>query len=400
MADCDIVVAGHLCLDITPEFAEETTAHGTGRLTEILRPGTLLEVGRCVVSTGGAVSNTGIALHKLGTDVRLMGKVGDDAFGEVVQRVLQQHGCGGAVVVQGEDTSYTIVIAPPGIDRMFLHNPGANDTFGLADVDFKIVAEARMFHLGYPPLMARLYADGGAELAEIFRRARDAGATTSLDMAMPDPEAASGRLDWRRVFQNVLPHVDLLLPSIEEVLFCLQPGRFAEAREQADAEDRGVVDVLTTDDCARLAQELIDAGAAVVGLKAGHRGMYLRTAGVDRLRNLGRARPGAPSAWADRELWEPVYAIDRVASATGAGDCAIAGFLAAFLHDESVERCLRYASATGLQNLRVHDATSGTASWQETTAMLKTTPKTRLELDAPGWRWDEDGRIWRGPAEG
>ena len=76
------VVAGHLCLDIIPTISEgEAFEHA-------FAPGRLVEVGRATLATGGAVSNTGVALHKLGVPTRLMGKVGDDNFGRTILDLL------------------------------------------------------------------------------------------------------------------------------------------------------------------------------------------------------------------------------------------------------------------------------------------------------------------------
>ncbi|MBN1812310.1 MAG: carbohydrate kinase family protein, partial [Anaerolineae bacterium] len=97
------------------------------------RPGHLVEVGPAAIATGGAVSNTGLALHKLGIPTRLMGKVGDDLLGQAVRQVVATHGgdlVDGMVIDRTASTSYTIIINPPGVDRAFLHFPGANDTFG------------------------------------------------------------------------------------------------------------------------------------------------------------------------------------------------------------------------------------------------------------------------------
>ena len=48
------------------------------------------------------------------------------------------------------------------MDRSFLHCPGANDTFGPEDIDVERLAGVSLFHFGYPPLMRRMYSDGGA----------------------------------------------------------------------------------------------------------------------------------------------------------------------------------------------------------------------------------------------
>ena len=202
MDPCDVVVAGHICLDLTPMFRET----GARSLGQIIVPGALTVVGECVISTGGPVANTGLALRRMGVKSTLMGKVGTDSFGRAVIEVLQAHGgADGIIQVPGEVTAYTIVIAPPGIDRSFLHNPGANSTFSADDVNYEALDAAGLFHLGYPPLMARLFADEGDELVAIFQRARRRGVTTSLDTSLPDPESPSGRVDWDAVLRKVLP---------------------------------------------------------------------------------------------------------------------------------------------------------------------------------------------------
>jgi sugar/nucleoside kinase (ribokinase family) len=60
----DAVVAGHICLDIFPTFQEASCGCE-------LRPGALYNVGPALRSTGGAVANTGLALHRLGVSVAL-----------------------------------------------------------------------------------------------------------------------------------------------------------------------------------------------------------------------------------------------------------------------------------------------------------------------------------------
>ena len=83
-----ILVAGHICLDITPVFSARTPAP----LGEVLVPGKLVQMRDVNISTGGAVANTGLALKILGADVVLMGKIGKDAFGEIVLERLRQYG--------------------------------------------------------------------------------------------------------------------------------------------------------------------------------------------------------------------------------------------------------------------------------------------------------------------
>ncbi|RMH55168.1 MAG: carbohydrate kinase family protein [Bacteroidetes bacterium] len=180
-----IVVAGHVCLDVIP-----TLPAPTGPLAALLRPGSLTEVGPALLTTGGAVSNAGLTLHRLGHRVHLIGKVGDDLFGRAVMerlRAADPAATDGLLVVPGEVTSYTIVLQPPGADRLFLHAPGANASFAPDEIDPDGIPENAVFHFGYPPLMRMTYTDGGTALAALFAALRRRGVFVSLDMAMPDP---------------------------------------------------------------------------------------------------------------------------------------------------------------------------------------------------------------------
>src|SRR5450755_3363284 len=99
----DAVVAGHVSLDLAPSLHGPVT----------LEPGRLVVVGPALVSTGGVVCNTGLALHRLGVRVRLSGKVGADLLGRAVLEALLEHDerlADDIAVVEGEATSYTIVI--------------------------------------------------------------------------------------------------------------------------------------------------------------------------------------------------------------------------------------------------------------------------------------------------
>ena len=73
------VVAGHICLDVTPVFPGKQI----NALENILKPGKLISMEGIDIHTGGCVANTGLAMKKLGSDVKLMGKIGQDEFGRL-----------------------------------------------------------------------------------------------------------------------------------------------------------------------------------------------------------------------------------------------------------------------------------------------------------------------------
>jgi sugar/nucleoside kinase (ribokinase family) len=353
----EIVAAGHICLDITPPFTE------TGAQSAIV-PGGLVFVGPPVVSTGGSVANTGLALHRLGIRTRLVGKVGDDLFGRAILDVVRRHGpslAGGMIVSAGEGSSYTVVLNPPGLDRCFLHCTGTNDTFGPDDLDDARLSGARLLHFGYPPLMRRMREDRGEALAAIFRRAKGLGLATSLDMAQPDPNSEAGRLDWPALLRNVLPHTDVFLPNLEETLFMTDRPRLEALRAAA-----GAASLFTKVDRALLrevADRLLGWGVAAVGLKLGDQGFYLKaTADRARLDRVGGGLLPA-AAWAGREGLVPCFRA-RVVSTTGAGDTTVAGFLAALVKGLPPDEAMTMAVAVGACSVEQADATSGVPDWE------------------------------------
>lgn len=212
-----VIAAGHICLDITPVFRGNKKAEMLG---DVLSPGKLIQMGNADVHTGGSVANTGLAMKILGADVALLGKIGKDEFGSMVSKMLKgYHTEEGMLSVSKESTSYSIVLAVPGIDRIVLHNPGANDTFCAEDVPESALKDCALFHFGYPPLMKRMYENEGEELRKILKKAKMAGAATSLDFALVNQDTKAGQADWEMILEKVLPYVDFFVPSAEELCF-------------------------------------------------------------------------------------------------------------------------------------------------------------------------------------
>jgi sugar/nucleoside kinase (ribokinase family) len=389
----DAVVAGHLCLDMFPDM----TGTSQDRIEQVFSPGRLTEVGPATFCTGGPVSNTGLSLTKLGIQTQLMGKVGDDILGQVVKEIVSSYGpnlTSGMVVDRTTSTSYTVVFSPPGVDRFFIHYPGANDTFSADDVRYDLVSEVRLFHFGYPPIMRLMFENDGANLVKIFRRAKETGVTTSLDMALPDPSSAAGRADWVAILKATLPYVDVFLPSIEEILYMLRRETYDELYQAANGPN--FLPLITPQLLSDTSQELLKMGVKVVCLKLGDRGLYLRTADQSAIESLGRARPSDPAAWADKELWTSCFKVDVVGTA-GSGDATIAGFLSALLRGMSPEEAVTAAVAVGACNVEAADTLSGVRPWDETMQRVASGwARHELDLDAPGWRFDADHQLWVG----
>jgi sugar/nucleoside kinase (ribokinase family) len=197
-------------------------------------------------------------------------------------------------------------------------------------------------------------------------------------MALPDPSSAAGRADWVTILKSTLPYVDVFLPSIEEILYMLRRKTYDELSQAAGGGSflPRIAPGLLSD----LSQELLEMGVKIAVLKLGDRGLYMRTADL--------------AAWSDREFWAPCFKADLVGT-TGAGDATIAGFLSALLRDMSPQAALTAAVAVGGCNVEAADALSGIRPWDETLRRVAGGwARHDLELEAPGWRFDEDHQLW------
>ena len=379
----DIVVAGHICLDIIPDWR-------IGSIKTII-PGHILEMSGLKLSTGGAVANTGIALKKLGISTALLGKVGTDAFGKVILEILKKEGktlAENMIISGNEVSSYTIVLNPPDTDRVFLHYPGPNHTFTANDIPYEKIKSSRIFHFGYPPLMQKFYENDGKELVKMFQRIRKMKIITSLDMAMPDPESPAGRVDWFKFFKNVLPLVDIFMPSIDELLYMLRPEKYNKIYEKRERFDMVLLN--------QLAKQLIDYGTKVVAIKLGDQGLYLRTHQIEKS-NLSSIINHQD--WNYRQLLSPCFAAE-VKGTTGTGDATIAGFLAELLKGGEPEKCITLATAVGACCVEAVDATEGIRPLPEIIKRV-TSGWERLSLSIPPdhWKFDYQYKIWKGPED-
>lgn len=358
------IAAGHICLDITPVFSAKKPHQ---KISDLLEPGKLIHMDHADVHTGGSVANTGLALKKLGADVRLMGKIGSDAFGNMIKDILRKYDADGLIVDENSSTSYSVVLAVPGIDRIFLHNPGANDTFANADIPDAALENVVLFHFGYPPLMKKMYENNGAELVAVFARMKKKNIATSLDLAAVDPNSDAGQADWARILQAVLPYTDFFVPSFEELCFMLDRENY-EAMAKKGGDITAWIDIES--DVKPLAGKCLAMGCKVVLIKCGTKGMYYKTAGKDVIKHIGGGLDLDADLWSDKSGVQPCFKADDVLSGTGAGDTSIAAFLMAVMQEKTPKECAALAAAQGACAVTAYDALGGLKSLEELEAKI------------------------------
>ncbi|MBM4412091.1 MAG: carbohydrate kinase family protein [Chloroflexi bacterium] len=343
-----IMVAGHLCLDLIPDVQMIP-------INDFARAGQLHEVGPMAIALGGAVANTGLALHILGSDVGLIGLCGTDAIGAlVVNQIAAYHPRLIETLVRTDSvaTSYSIVVTPGGQDRSFFYFPGTTAALTAQHI-MATLDGATWLHIGYPPLLRALMVNDASPLIDTLRYAHDYAITTSIDMVVPDPHAISGQYNWLDLLPRILAHVDVFVPSAAEICAMLRPADYARWGHACDQHiDEAYAQTL----CA----ELIDMGVAVAGMKLGVRGLYLCTAGAQR---LSRARLSVELA--NQRVWQASYPV-AVKGTVGAGDACYAGLIAALIGHQSLPIIAQVGCAVAACCVEEVDAVRGIQSLDAT----------------------------------
>jgi sugar/nucleoside kinase (ribokinase family) len=280
--DFDVSVVGELNLDLILyglpkdlEFDREHLAEGLD------------------VTLGSSSAIFAHNLASLGNKVAFSSSVGADSFGEICLERLGACGADLAGVRRfpGQLTGVTVIL-PSGAQRYILTYPGTMAKMSYGDLDLGYALNARHLHLSSYFLHRALR----PHIATLFREAKKAGLTTSLD-TNDDPEGL-----WPDELLDVLKFVDVLLPNEREA--CL---------------------IAHTDDVKRAA-EILSEQVPLLVVKRGKHGAFAR-------------RGGELFTAAARE----VSAVDPV----GAGDSFDAGFIHQFIRGREIEQCLRFANVTG-----------------------------------------------------
>ncbi len=353
-----IIVAGHLCLDIIPDLR-------TLPVSAMELPGRLNEVGPLTMALGGAVANTGLTLHTLGSEVTLVGLCGSDFVGNAIYQALYTRDpqlVRALTIDPRQSTSYSVVVAPSGQDRSFWYYPGTTAHLDMPHITPHL-ADADWLHIGYPPMLTALMADDAAPLVALLKAAHTHGLTTSIDMVLPDPNAPSGQYPWPYILSRILPHTDVFIPSASEICAMLRPDLYALWGHDCDMQ-------LSHADATSICTELIALGVAVAGIKLGSRGLYLHTGPATAFTHL----PWLDTAqWASQRHAQPAYPV-TVAGTVGAGDACMAGLIHGITKKLPVHVCAQGACAVAACCVEGVDAVSGIVAWDATLRRFGITP--------------------------
>jgi len=281
MKNVDLLVLGEVALDVILAGVDRVP-HRWSEIGKVKAAG---------VFAAGSAGYMAQCFSKLGGRAAIVGRIGDDSPGGIV--IEGFHDCGvstsllvtdeavntevSTVIVYNDDDKSSVVteVPPLSLNRLDLH----------------CLRGAKALHIGGYLLLPDLW---GRPLVRWIRYAKHEGALVSLDPQM----SATG--EWRKAFEGVLEHLDLLL--LDEV----------EARKISHKEQ--TLDAV---------EHLLAEGVSTVAVKAGKRGCIIGEHG-----RIHSTRPFKT---------KPVSAI-------GAGDAFDAAFIYGTLHDWPIEKTARFSN--------------------------------------------------------
>lgn len=180
----DVVALGELLIDFTENGLSE-------------QGNPLLEA-----NPGGAPCNVLSMLQKLGDKTAFIGKVGNDGFGHLLTKAVQEQGIDTTGLVYDNDvhTTLALVLKKENGDRdfAFYRNPGADMNLKVEEVNESLIASSSIFHFGTLSLT-----DESVKMAtqKAVKAAKENGLTITFDPNLREPlwrslEEAHEQVAW------------------------------------------------------------------------------------------------------------------------------------------------------------------------------------------------------------
>jgi len=297
----DVVVVGELNVDLILNSIDSFPEMGKEKLAK-----------KMTLTLGSSSAIFACNLSALGSKVSFIGKVGNDAFGILVNESLKNKGVNTDYLITSIDwnTGATIVLNYEE-DRAMVTYPGAMEHLTIKDISDETISLAKHLHFSSYFLQPGIQPD----IIKLFKMAKDKGLTTSLDIQWDPSER------WDFDFKKVLPYVDVFLPNEQEVMF------------------------LTNENSVENALKKLAPFAKHIVVKMGSKGSLLMSNG--------------------KNIFKQSFLNNNVFDAIGAGDSFNAGFIFRFINGYDIEECQTFGNLTGAINTTAAGGTTAFTNYEE-----------------------------------
>jgi sugar/nucleoside kinase (ribokinase family) len=338
---------------LADEDVERITFHNATTSFLLLEPGRKIEARSITIHVGGGAVNVGVALKRLGAEVDVLAKLGDDINGERIRRNFRAEGLGESRLLVSPDqpTGAAVMIAAHDRDAAIYTQRGANIDLHPDEVE---AIDMGAYGLLYVSPLSK----GSAEcFAPAVARAKTAGAFTvatpgirQITTRSPELLAVLDRLDL--LVMNASEAAALVPPAMAYLAQCPVPLR-GKARGDA-AKPRALARGLKVADEA-IPLEWLASALSGLGLK------YFA---------MTDAGEGAYLSDGGSILHCPALPVEAVGTA-GAGDAFGATLAHGLAEGLAPERALRRAAANAAAVVAFADTQSGLADARRLDAMIE-----------------------------
>ncbi len=273
--------------------------------------GKLELVDKITLHTGGNAATCAINVSKLGLRSAVLGKLGEDGFGQFMDAALTKEGVDtvGLRHDPNANTSSSMVLVGADGERSFLHSTGANAEFVESDINYDVVKNTGIVFVTGGLLMPKF---DGAECAKFLKKCKEMGKITAYDVCWD----STGR--WMELVGPSMPYIDYFMPSMEEAVEL--SGGLTDPDEITD--------------------KFLTMGPHTVVIKWGKRGCFIKTKKGERME-------------------VPTFLRIKPFDTTGAGDSFCSGFLSGLSQGWPLEKCARFANAVGTHCIMAAGASTG-----------------------------------------
>ncbi len=302
----DVIVVGELNVDLILNKIESFPEMGKEKIAR--------EMSLVLGSSSAILASN---LSSLGSSVGFIGKIGNDIFGELALKALNEKKVDTSLIIKSDQyrTGATIVMSVDN-DRANITYPGAMETLTLEDIPEDALQQARHLHFSSYFLQPGMKND----LLPLLQKAKALGLSTSVDPQWDPSEK------WEIDLEGLLPFIDFFMPNVAELTSMMKESGFDTALRKVNPDHTLILKMGTEGSCL---------------YKNGQKTIF------------------------------PPFLNEEVVDTIGAGDSFNAGFLHKFLEGAPLEDCMVFASLTGAVSTTAAGGTGAFTSYENVLEIIK-----------------------------
>lgn len=251
------------------------------KVPRFIMPDDEVEIKELTLSIGGSASNFTVGVSRLNVKTGIIARIGDDYFGRLAVEEFKKEGVDTKrLVMEDEKTGMSFITVDPEGERSMYTFIGANEKFSLKKEDIEYIRASKILHI-----------------TQMYKNVVNK-ASKHANFLSFNPGAILSSFGYSKL-EKIIRRTDILFINKKEM------------------------NILTGTIGDEGASMLLDIGAKMVIMTCGEQGANLYT---------------------EKKLIHSPARKTNVEDTTGAGDAFAAGFIAAYIKENDLKKCLDFAN--------------------------------------------------------